>query len=225
MSTTTLGSEQVARRISPAAAWTPAARYGAAAALSLGGLFWMASELIHPNGSGVDQMQWTAAHPTLSGLAISLDMLGTALLVFATPIWLLLGRPGSPRLAWAGAIAGAFGMTAQAMIHGVEVAGYIVATDGRIDRATFDTVFNSADGGIPVVVFMIMFLGGAFAGTALAMVALWRSRTLPRGSILLLLAFLAANLVPVKLPTTIIGAAALCWMAAAIVRTPSARLP
>jgi hypothetical protein len=225
MSTTTLESQHVERPISPAASWTPAARHGAAAALSLGGLLWMAAEVTHMDGSGVDTMQWAAAHPTWAGLTLASDFVGTALLMFALPVWLLLGRPGSPRLAWAGAIAGVFGMTAQAMMHGAEIVTYIVSLDDRIDKATFDSVFNGADGGIPFTVFMIMFFGGAFVGTALAMIALWRSRTLPRGSIVLWFAFLAANLAPVKLPTTVIGAAALCWMAAAIVRAPSTRLP
>ncbi|MGZ4602879.1 MAG: hypothetical protein ACXV0U_04680 [Kineosporiaceae bacterium] len=225
MSTTTREAEHLSRPASPAAQWTPAARYGAAAALSLGGLLWMVAEVTHLDGSGVDHMQWVAVHPTWAGLTLTSDFVGTALVMFALPVWLLLGRPGSPRLAWAGAIAGVFGMTAQAMMHGAEIVEYIVSVDGRIDKATFDSVFNGADGGVPFAVFMAMFFGGAFLGTALAMVALWRSRTLPRGSIVLWLAFLAANLAPVKLPTTIIGAAALCWMAAAIVRTPSARLP
>jgi hypothetical protein len=224
MSTTMLESRHVGRPISPAAGWTPAARRGAAAALGLGGLLWMAAEVTHMDGSGVATMQWVAAHPTWAGLTLTSDFVGTALVMFALPVWLLLGRPRSPRLAWAGAIAGVFGMTAQAMIHGVEFVTYIVSLDDRIDKTTFDGVFNRAGGGIPFTVFMVMFLGGAFVGTALAMVAVWRSRTLPRGSIVLWLAFLAANLAPVKVPTTVIGAAALCWMAAAIVRAPSTRL-
>ena len=185
----------------------------------------MLAEVTHLDGSGVDFMQWVAANPTLAGLTLVSDFVGTALLMFALPVWLLLARQGSPRLAWAGAIAGVFGMTAQAMIHGVEVASYIVSTDGRIDKATFDSVLNGSGGGIPFAVFMVMFLGGAFVGTALTMVALWRARTLPRGALVLWLAFLVANLVPVRLPTTILGAAALCWMAVAIVRAPSTRLP
>ncbi|MGB8385034.1 MAG: hypothetical protein WCG47_27980 [Dermatophilaceae bacterium] len=225
MSGTALEVGQALRRLSPAAEWTRAARWGAAAALSLGGLLWMLAEVTHLDGSGVDFMQWVAANPTLAGLTLVSDFVGTALLMFALPVWLLLARQGSPRLAWAGAIAGVFGMTAQAMIHGVEVASYIVSTDGRIDKATFDSVLNGSGGGIPFAVFMVMFLGGAFVGTALTMVALWRARTLPRGALVLWLAFLVANLVPVRLPTTILAAAALCWMAVAIVRAPSTRLP
>jgi hypothetical protein len=224
MSVTMSESEQVGRRLSPAAGWTPTARYGAAVALSLGGLLWMVGELVHLDASGVDFMRWVAAHPTLSGATLTANFLGSTLVMFALPVWLLLGRPGSPRLAWAGAIAGVFGMSAQMLIHGVEIVEYIVVTDGRIDFGTFDTVFNGAGGGIPLAVFMVMFLGGAFVGTALSMVALWRAGTLPRGSIVLWLAFLLANLVPVHLPTTVIGAASLCWMAAAIVRVPATRL-
>lgn len=47
----------------------PRRAYGAAAALGLGGLFWMIAELIHPDGTGTDQMQWMTAHPMLSGRA------------------------------------------------------------------------------------------------------------------------------------------------------------
>src|SRR3954470_15780061 len=64
MSVTMSESEQVGRRLSPAAGWTPTARYGAAVALSLGGLLWMVGELVHLDASGVDFMRWVAEHPT-----------------------------------------------------------------------------------------------------------------------------------------------------------------
>jgi hypothetical protein len=191
----------------------------------VGGLLWMVSELARwPAGSGVDKIRWEAAHPVLSGIMVSVDFVGSGLLAFSIPVWFLLARPLSPRLAWAGAVAGVFGKVAQAMIHGVEVATYLVAVDGRVDPASFDRASNGP-GGIPLAVFMVMFLVGAFAGNTLSVLALWRARTLPRGSLVLWLAFLAANLLPVPVPTTVLAAAALCWMAMTIARAGSARLP
>jgi hypothetical protein len=169
-------------------------------------------------------MRWAAAHPTLSGLQVSADLLGSALLMFSVPVWLLLGRDASPRLAWAGAVAGVFGLAGQVVIHGVEIAGYLVAVGGA-DPVAFDRAVNAADGGLPLIVFMLMFFGGGFVGTTLSLIALWRARTLPRGSILLWLLFLLANVASLPVPTTVLSAAALCWMAAAVARAGTSRLP
>lgn len=78
--------------VSPAAAWTPTGRAAAAVALIGGGALWLVGDLIGFGHSGVDRAAYVAAHPALTGVGVSADMLGTALLFFAIPIWLLLGR-------------------------------------------------------------------------------------------------------------------------------------
>ena len=58
-----------------------------------------------------------------------------------------------------------------------------------------------------------MFLGGAFVDSATMVPSLSLGRLVARSP---WLAFLVANLVPVRLPTTILAAAASCWMAVAM---------
>jgi hypothetical protein len=209
--------------VSPAAAWTPTGRAAAAVALIGGGVLWLVGDLIGFGHSGVERAAYVTAHPTLTGVGVSADMLGTALLLFAIPIWLLLGRHRSPRLAWAGAVLGGLGMAAQAVIHGVDIVDYMVARSRSLDFATFRQVVDGGSG-LPFAIFMIMFLGGAFLGTALTMIALWRARSLPRPALVLWIAFLAVNLASIQMPTTIIAVVALTWMAVAIVRVRATRL-
>jgi hypothetical protein len=206
------------RPSSPAAAWTPLGRAAAATALAAGGALWLAGDLVGFGHSGVNRGGYIQAHPGLAGAGVVADMLGTALLFFALPVWLLLARQRSPRLAWTGAIMGTFGMAAQAVIHGVDISDYLVARSGTVDYAAFHHATDSGSG-LPVVVFMVMFLTGAFVGTAIAMVALWRAGTLPRPALLLWIAFLVVNLVSVPMPTTVLAFPALAWMGFAIARS------
>jgi hypothetical protein len=223
MSTTTITSTEARvsdRPASVAASWTPLGRAAAATALTAGGLFWLIGDLIGFGHSGSARRAFELAHPTLAGMGVTADMLGTTLLMFAIPIWLLLARQRAPRLAWAGAVVSVFGMTAQAVMHGVDIVDYLVARDAT-GYAAVQHALDTASG-LPFVVFFAMFFVGAFAGTAITMVALWRSRALPVPALLLWIAFLAVNLLDVPMPTTILAVAALTWMAVAIAR-PRAR--
>jgi hypothetical protein len=220
MTTTTITSTAARvseRPPSAAATWTPLGRAAAATALIAGGAFWLVGDLIGFGHSGAARRSFELAHPTLVGIGVTADMLGTALLMFAIPIWLLLARQRTPRLAWAGAVVSVFGMTAQAVMHGVDIADYLMARDAA-GYAALQHALDSASG-LPFVVFFAMFFVGAFAGTAITMVALWRARALPMPALLLWIAFLAVNLLDVQMPTTILAAASLTWMAVAIARS------
>jgi hypothetical protein len=151
-------------------------------------------------------------------MGVVADMVGTALLFFALPVWLLLARQRSPRLAWIGAIMGTFGMAAQAVISGVDLVDYTVARSGNVNFVALHQVIDAGTG-LPFAVFMVMFLVGAFVGTAITMVALWRAGTLPRPALLLWIAFLIVNVASVPMPTTVLAFAALVWMALAIARS------
>jgi hypothetical protein len=211
------------RTLSPAAGWPALGRVAAAAALAGGGALWLVGDLVGFGHSGVDRGSYVQAHPAIAGVGVVADMLGTTLLFFALPVWLLLSRQRSPRLAWTGAILGTFGMAAQAVLHGVDITDYMMARSGTIDFAAFHRVIDSGSG-LPFAVFMVMFLIGAFVGTAITMVALWRAGTLPRPALLLWVAFLVVNLVSVPMPTTILAFLALAWMALAIARSHDDRL-
>jgi hypothetical protein len=216
--TTTISKSPAVDRPSPAAGWTPLGRTGAAAALAAGGALWLVGDLVGFGHSGVGRAAFVQSHPDLSGVGVVADLLGTTLLFFSLPIWLLLARHRSPRLAWTGAIVGTFGMAAQAAIHGVDFIDWMVARDGTLDYAAFTHVIDSGSG-LPIAVFMVMFLVGAFGGTAISIVALWRAGTLPRPALLLWIAFLVVNLADVSMPTTVLAFPALAWMGFAIARS------
>jgi hypothetical protein len=220
MSTTTITATAARasdRPQSAAASWTPLGRAAAATALTAGAAFWLIGDLIGFGHSGSGRRPFEMAHPTLVGIGVTADMLGTALLMFAIPIWLLLARQRAPRLAWAGAVVSVFGMTAQAVMHGVDIVDYLMARDAA-GYAALQHALDTASG-LPFVVFFAMFFVGAFAGTAITMVALWRARALPMPALLLWIAFLGVNLLDVHMPTTILAAASLTWMAVAIARS------
>ncbi|WP_248960001.1 hypothetical protein [Sphaerisporangium perillae] len=211
------------RTASPAASWSVAARVAGALTLTLSGLLWAVADLIEPDLNGADSLTWTAAHPGPAGIAITADMLATPCLLGATAVWLLLSRRRSPRLAWAGAVLLVLGLTGQAMIMGVGLVGYMVARSGEIDPAVFSAVVGDGpDPSLPGTVFMAMFFVGAFVGIVVMMVAVWRSRALPRAAAALLVAFQLTELVNPPFPSTLIAAAGLVWMAVALLRTPVA---
>jgi hypothetical protein len=66
-------------------------------------------------------------------------------------------------------------------------------------------------------VFFGLFYVGAFLGT---LVTVWRSRTLPRAALLLVLLFLLSSILDVPAPVTAIELVACVWFAVAIVRAP-----
>ncbi|GAA0404794.1 hypothetical protein GCM10009530_66160 [Microbispora corallina] len=211
------------RTISPAATWNGAARVAGATTLALSGLLWAAADLIEPDLDGAASSAWTAAHPGQAGIALTADMLATPCLLGATAVWLLLSRRRSPRLAWAGAVLLVLGLTGQAMIAGVEMAAQMVARSGKIDAAAFSAALGDGpDGSLPGTVFTVMFFAGAFVGIVVMMAAVWRSRALPRAAAALLVAFQLTQLADPPFPSTLIAAAGLVWMAAALLRTPVA---
>ena len=64
-----------------------------------------------------------------------------------------------------------------------------------------------------------IFFIGAFVGIVIMMVAVWRSRALPRPAAALVIAFQVAGFVPLSFPTTVLAAAGFFWMAIALLRS------
>jgi hypothetical protein len=218
--TTTTEAPTATRRVhtgSPASLWSRTGRAGAALTLLASGALWFVADVI---GFGHDdELAYGVAHPTLAGIGITADMLAVPFLFGSLLVWLLLSRTASRRLAAIGAGLLVLGFTGQAMINGVGMLGYGIARSHRIDIGTYSDVINNHLSGLPVTVFMAMFFLGAFLGIVIAMIALWRSRAVPRTAIALLLGFQVVQATGVPFPATGIALVGLAWMAVAILRT------
>ena len=200
--------------------WQRRGRYAAAAAFVGSSLLWFVSDLVLWAANDVGRVAFTQAHPELVGLAISADMLSVPLMFATVVAWYFLGAVGSPRIATAGAVLLTCGTAGQAILIGVDVAQFVIITHAseQLSPSAFDIALN-ATVSLPFVVFFVLFYIGAFLGTLVSMLAVWRSRTLPRGALLLASLFLVASMVGVPLATAI-ELAACVWFAAAIVRGP-----
>jgi hypothetical protein len=208
------------RSASPAAHWSTGARTAGALAFVASGVLWVVADIIGFGRDGSAKDSWIAAHPTLAGTGAAADMLAVPFLFGATLVWLLLSLPRSRRLAIAGAVLLAFGLTGQSLINGVEFAQYAVATSGTADPAVFDKALGDGPGAsVPGITFMLMFFAGAFLGIVIMMIAVWRSRSLPRAAVALIIVFQLVGLAEPPLPTTVIAAAGLIWMAVALMRS------
>jgi hypothetical protein len=206
--------------VSPAAGWSPAARAAGAFAFIASGVLWVIADVIGFGQEGVAKLAWIAAHPTLAGIGETGDILAVPFLYGATLVWLLLSLRGSRKLAIIGATMLTFGLAAQATLNGVETAAFLVAIKNKIDLATFNTALgDGTDVTVPTITFMAMFVIGAFVGIVIMMVAVWRSRALPRPAAALVIAFQVAGFVPLHFPTTVLAAAGLFWMAIALLRS------
>ena len=161
----------------------------------------------------------------LGAIAIVSVSVSVPLMFGTVVVWYLLGRVASPRIATAGAVMLTCGTAGQAILIGVDVAQYVISTheSDRLQPTAFEAALNGSMS-VPFVVFFGLFYIGAFLGTLVSMVAVWRSRTLPRGALLLSLLFLLAAMSGVPAPVTAIELAACVWFAAAILRRPQRQL-
>jgi hypothetical protein len=197
--------------------WTRHGRYAAAAVLTSLGVLWLAASLIGYGKHDLERLQWTAQHPLPAGLGLAADMLAVPFVVGTALVWLLLSRPRSPRLAWAGAALLTCAAAGQGVIVGMELADYLVARGGTVDLGTWSALTDSPSG-LPVTVLLVLFLGGAFGGILVAMTALWRSRAVPRAAIALVVLSQLADGVSAYVPATAIGLAGLGWMSLHLLR-------
>jgi hypothetical protein len=103
---------------------------------------------------------------------------------------------------------------------------YVLAVSGmpRIDAAAlFDAVARSAVG----LTLTVAFLGGTLVGVVLLVIALWRSRRMPIGALVLLLVFPLVDLALPAQPGPVIShlvlLASFVWIAAALLRREPVR--
>lgn len=203
-------------RVNAARNWTPFGRAAGAVCLIGGSIGWLAGELIGFGKDGPDLVSFEREHPTLAGIGLAADLIGTILILGAVVVWFLLARQRSPRLARAGAALLGVALIAQGVVCGVEISQFALAVDGHVDMSAVATALASpSQMGIAGYVFAPLWFVAPLAGIVLMMVALWRSRTLARAAIVLVVAFQLVQIFGV-FPGTVLLTVGMCWMAVSV---------
>jgi hypothetical protein len=202
---------------SPAARFTPLGRAAAAGTVVLGAAFQLAAFLTAPSfDTTSERLDWIADHPDRAELSKLFDVLAMPFLLGTALVYFLLSRDRSRRLAWAAGIVLALGMVGLTAAQGIETLEFALVTDGRFDLAAVGDLVDNISSP-PAIAIGVMFLGGVLFGLLLSIAALWRSRAVPRGAVLLIPVFMVTD-IALQLPTlahaiALIGAV---WIASAV---------
>jgi len=177
-------------------------------------------------GSTADDLAAIGAAPGRFMASVLIGLVGTALLL---PALLGLARRGSdrsPTLALLAAIAigaSSLGFAGVRMAQGFE---HAIAVSG-MPPADASALFDAGAGSAVGITLTASFLGGTVVGVALLAIALWRSRRVAVGAIVLLLLFPLVDLALPARPGPIIShlvlLASFTWMAVALLRRTPAR--
>jgi len=177
-------------------------------------------------GSTADDLAAIAAAPDRFMISVLVGLLGTALLL---PALLGLARRGcdrAPLLALLAAIAigaSSLGFAGVRMAQGFE---YALATSG-MPHSDAAALFDAGTGSAVGIALTVAFLGGTLVGVGLLVIALWRSRRVPIGALVLLLLFPLIDLALPARPGPVIShlvlLASFAWIAVALLRRAPAR--
>jgi hypothetical protein len=203
-----------------AASWTTLGRRAAAATVVLGATFQVLAFATIPEfDDTTERLRWVAGHETQAQISKTFDVLAMPFLVGAAIVYLLLSRARAPRLAWAGGILLVTGMVGLSMVQGAEVTEFALAQDGRFDITALADAMDNISTPSAIALFLL-FLPGAVFGILLTCAALWRSRAVPRGAVVLLLAFVVIDIALQKgLIAHAIALVAAGWIALTILRS------
>jgi hypothetical protein len=204
---------------SPAVRFGSAGRLAAALTLVLGAGFQLASFILEPaNDETIDRLRWVAEHPERANLAKLCDVLAMPFLIGAALVYVLLSRERSPRLAYAAGTLLGFGLVGLSIVQGAETLEFGLAQDGRIDLTTLADVIDDVSIAPAIAMILMLLIGGFFGLLAMAL-ALWRSRAVPRGAVLLIPAFVLVDFILQQgLVAHVIEFVAACWIAWAVLR-------
>ena len=112
-------------------------------------------------------------------------LLGTAL------VFVLLSRGRSPRLAYTGGILLAIGFVYLSAVAGYETLAVMLVQDGRFDVPALSEALDEPSPA--AMVMFLMFIPFALFGLLTSAAALWRSRAVPLGAVLLIPAFIVVD--------------------------------
>ena len=207
---------------SPAAQFSPLGRAAAAGTLVLGAALQLASFLTIPSHDETEErLRWIAANPGQADASKLFEILAMPFLLGTVLVYVLLSRRRSPRLAYAGGILLGCGMVGLSMLQGYETLEFGLATDGSFDLAALADAVDDISSP-PTIAMLLLFLPGVFFGLLTMSVALWRSRAVPRGAVLLIPAFLVTDiLLQQGVAGHAIALVGAVWIASAVLLTPS----
>ena len=203
----------------PAAELSLPARIAAASALVLGsGCQIVAFLLIPHNEDTTAWLTWIAENESRGQLPKMFDVLAMPFLIASAAIYIMLGRRRSPRLAWIGGIAMAAGLVGLAMLQGWEVLAYNLVTDGAASPETVATAVDDITSSPAGITVFVLFLMVGFIGYLLTMLALWRSRVVPRLAVLLLLTGFIVDAFVAPVAGQIVSFVGAAWVAVIVIR-------
>jgi len=126
----------------------------------------------------------------------------------------IVSRGRSPRLAYVGGILLGCGMVGLTAVQGYETFAFTVVQDGSFDLADLADAFDSSPA---AAAMLILFLPGALFGLLTMTVALWRSRAVPRGAVVLIPVFIVVDIILQQgLAAHAIAFVGACWIASAV---------
>lgn len=201
-----------------AAAWTAVAVLVGAPSLQL------ASHLIEPTPQDTTaRLTWISENATAATLAKSLDLVAVPVLLAVAVVYVLLSKQRSPRLSYMGGVLFATGLVGLAAVEGFETFAFVAVADGRFELSALADVGDNQFAG-PGAVMMVMFLLPGFIGLLVLAAALWRSASVPRAAVVLLIAaflidvfVVEAGVAPHWIPHAVTLLSGL-WIAGAIMR-------
>lgn len=133
------------------------------------------------------RISWWLDHSTRVDWSQACGILAIPFLLVGAAIMWRLARADSPKIALTALIILSTAMIGLGLVHGVELAARWVAIAG--DSPAAESILEASDPRLPGMVGFVMFMPMAIAGNLLLMIALLRSRFLPRTLAILLLGF------------------------------------
>ena len=171
-----------------------------------------------PNTDSTAWLTWIANHAERAQLAKVFDVLAMPFLVATAPVYIMLGRKRSPRLAWIAGVALGAGLVGLAVLHGWQVLAYNLVTDRAVPPATVASAVDGIASSPAGFTAMALYMGLGTAGLLGTLFSLWRSRAVPRVAVLLLLGGSVTDVAGRGAVGDLISLVGVTWVAATIVR-------
>ena len=196
----------------------PIPRWLATAVLIGGSTLQLVEEVLEPPfATDADRFAWLATHSTWHAVDLAIGLAAVPLLIASV---LILARLSwrMPRLARVGASCCVVGFSGLAAAHGFEAAE-VALLDAGVSPAVLLKATAHLQPALAVPL-LAMFLGALTVGLPMLLLALWGSRSVPRGAILLSFAFMIVDFAGPEMvvPTHAISFVAFTWMAVSLLR-------
>lgn len=117
-----------------------------------------------------------------------------------------------------GAVLLGIALSLQSIVSGIEITQFALARSGALSLPTLDSTLESSQNlGLPGMFLLPLWFVTPTLGIVVMMIALWRSRTVSRVAIVLVLASQVLELVGIPLPGDwLLSFVGMTWMAFAV---------